>query len=42
MSPVNMTFIGRCGQYQYLDMHQAIASSLAIVARFTSLDKSIG
>ena len=42
MAPVNMTFIGRCGQYQYLDMHQAIASSLAIAERFISLDKSIG
>lgn len=26
-----VTFIGRCGQYQYLDMHQAIANSLKIV-----------
>ena len=30
----NMTFIGRCGLYAYLDMHQAINSSLAIVKRF--------
>ena len=30
----NMTFIGRCGLYAYLDMHQAINSSLAIAKRF--------
>ena len=30
----NMTFIGRCGQYVYLDMHQAVGSSLAIARRF--------
>jgi UDP-galactopyranose mutase len=30
----NMTFIGRCGQYVYLDMHQAVASSLAEAQRF--------
>jgi len=24
------TFIGRCGQYQYYDMHQVIANSLNI------------
>lgn len=30
----NMTFIGRCGQYVYLDMHQAISSSLAIAKSF--------
>jgi UDP-galactopyranose mutase len=24
-----MTFIGRCGTYQYLDMHQVINQSLA-------------
>ena len=34
MVPDYMTFIGRCGQYVYLDMHQAIGSSLAISARF--------
>lgn len=26
--PANMTFIGRCGLYAYLDMHQAISSAL--------------
>ena len=25
----NVTFIGRCGTYQYLDMHQVINQSLA-------------
>jgi len=27
----DMTFIGRCGTYQYLDMHQVINQSLAQV-----------
>ncbi len=30
----NLTFIGRCGQYVYLDMHQAVGSSLAVAKRF--------
>lgn len=30
----NMTFIGRCGQYIYYDMHQAVANSLMIARRF--------
>jgi UDP-galactopyranose mutase len=30
----NMTFIGRCGMYAYLDMHQAISSALAISRAF--------
>jgi UDP-galactopyranose mutase len=34
MSPQNMTFIGRCGTYVYLDMHQAVSSALAIASRF--------
>jgi UDP-galactopyranose mutase len=29
-----MTFIGRCGLYAYLDMHQAVSSSLATARRF--------
>jgi UDP-galactopyranose mutase len=29
-----MTFIGRCGLYAYLDMHQAVSSSLAAARRF--------
>jgi len=28
------TFIGRCGQYVYIDMHQAVGSSLATAKRF--------
>jgi UDP-galactopyranose mutase len=32
--PRGMTFIGRCGQYVYLDMHQAISSSLSIARRY--------
>jgi len=30
----NMSFIGRCGTYQYLDMHQVINQSLAGVKKF--------
>lgn len=30
----NMTFIGRCGMYVYIDMHQAISSALAISEKF--------
>jgi len=30
----NMTFIGRCGLYAYLDMHQAVSSALATARRF--------
>lgn len=32
--PKKIEFIGRCGLYVYIDMHQAIASSLAIVRRY--------
>ena len=32
-----MTFIGRCGMYVYVDMHQAISSALATARKF--LDK---
>lgn len=32
--PSHMTFIGRCGQYVYLDMHQAVSSSLAAARKF--------
>jgi UDP-galactopyranose mutase len=28
------TFIGRLGQYVYLDMHQVISSSMAIAEKF--------
>ena len=34
MTPPNMEFIGRCGMYVYVDMHQAIASSLATAKRY--------
>jgi len=34
MTPPNTTFIGRCGLYAYLDMHQAVSSALAIAERF--------
>lgn len=30
----HMTFIGRCGMYVYVDMHQAISSALATAKRF--------
>jgi UDP-galactopyranose mutase len=30
----NMTFIGRCGQYIYYDMHQVVANSLMIARNF--------
>ena len=30
----NMTFIGRCGQYIYYDMHQVVANSFKIVEEF--------
>lgn len=36
MVPGNMTFIGRCGLYAYLDMHQAINSALVSVDEFLS------
>lgn len=34
--PGHMTFIGRCGLYAYLDMHQAISSALALARAFLS------
>lgn len=36
MVPANMTFIGRCGLYAYLDMHQAVNSALTIAERYQS------
>ena len=30
----NVSFIGRCGLYTYLDMHQAISSALSIANKF--------
>ncbi len=32
--PAHMTFIGRCGLYAYLDMHQAVSSALASADAF--------
>lgn len=32
--PEDMTFVGRCGQYVYLDMHQAISAALAAARRY--------
>jgi len=37
----NMTFVGRCGQYVYLDMHQAIASSLSVAKEYLAANSSI-
>jgi UDP-galactopyranose mutase len=34
MTPDNVTFIGRCGLYAYLDMHQAISSAQSIADDF--------
>ena len=34
MVPPQMTFIGRCGLYVYLDMHQAVSSAAAAARRF--------
>jgi UDP-galactopyranose mutase len=36
--PPNLTFIGRCGLYAYLDMHQAVASAMSIASKFLSAD----
>jgi UDP-galactopyranose mutase len=35
--PADMTFIGRCGLYVYLDMHQAVSSAMAIAKDFINL-----
>ena len=34
MVPENVTFIGRCGQYVYIDMHQAVNSAIATAEKF--------
>lgn len=34
-----VTFIGRCGLYVYIDMHQAVSSSLAIAKKFMEEDE---
>lgn len=33
-TPADTTFIGRCGQYVYIDMHQAVSSALATAQDF--------
>ena len=35
----NMTFIGRCGMYVYIDMHQAISSALYTAKKFLEKNK---
>lgn len=30
----NLTFIGRCGTYQYLDMHQVVSQTLTVVRKW--------
>jgi UDP-galactopyranose mutase len=37
--PSNMTFIGRCGLYAYLDMHQAISNALSTCKDFINQDQ---
>ena len=37
----HMTFIGRCGQYMYYDMHQVVANSLKITRDFLARQHSI-
>lgn len=36
--PQNVTFIGRCGLYAYLDMHQAVSSALEVVKEYLKKD----
>ena len=36
-----MTFIGRCGMYVYIDMHQAINSALSTAKKFLEKKESI-
>jgi UDP-galactopyranose mutase len=36
--PKNMEFIGRCGLYVYIDIHQAIASSLASAKQYLGIN----
>lgn len=35
------TFIGRCGMYVYIDMHQAVSSSMATANKFLKKNKNI-
>ena len=41
MTSENVKFIGRCGQYVYIDMHQAISSDLSTVKKFINQNKSV-
>lgn len=36
-----ITFIGRCGLYVYIDMHQAVSSALKVASDFLKLEKQI-
>lgn len=40
MVPRNVTFIGRCGLYAYLDMHQAVNAALICVDRFINVNQN--
>ena len=40
MAPNNVTFIGRCGLYAYLDMHQAINSALTTTKKYLNIEKN--
>jgi UDP-galactopyranose mutase len=35
----NVTFVGRCGMYVYIDMHQAINSALTVAKKFLTEEK---
>lgn len=37
--PDNIDFIGRCGKYVYIDMHQAVSSSIAQAKKFLKINK---
>ncbi len=39
MTPSNVTFIGRCGLYAYLDIHQAISSAISIANKYIRKSK---
>jgi UDP-galactopyranose mutase len=36
-----MTFIGRCGLYAYLDMHQAVSVAMSIAKRYLASIKGV-
>jgi UDP-galactopyranose mutase len=39
-TPTSMTFVGRCGLYAYLDMHQAVNTALKIAENFIIENKN--